>query len=141
MVEEVAFPLPRLLTAEIIAHAQAGYPEEVCGLISGRAGAPVAVHPGRNISPTPRVTYELDHETLALQIQFEDQRLELFGVYHSHPQGPEGPSETDVRLAFYPDAVYVIVSLADIARPVVRAFRINSTRPSTNDRMSNVMNE
>ena len=66
----------------------------------------MAVHRGRNISPTPSVAYELDHETLALQIEFEDRGLAYWAIYHSHPQGPETPSETDVRLAFYPEAVY-----------------------------------
>ncbi|MGE5602599.1 MAG: Mov34/MPN/PAD-1 family protein [Nitrososphaerales archaeon] len=124
MVEEVAFPLPAGLADEIVAHARAGYPEEVCGLISGRSGAPLAVHRGRNISPTPQVAYELDHETLALQIGFEDEGLELLAIYHSHSQGPETPSETDIRLAYYPEAVYVILSLAEPGRPVLRAFRI-----------------
>ncbi len=126
MVEEVAFELPEALAGEIVAHAREGWPEEVCGLISGKDGAPVAVHRGRNISPTPRVAYELDHETLALLMQLEDEGLELVGIYHSHPQGPEGPSETDVRLAYYPEAVYVIVSLVEPGRAVVRAFRIPS---------------
>ncbi len=124
MVEEVEFGLPPALEAEIVAHAQRGYPEEVCGLVSGRDGAPLGVHPGRNISPTPRVAYELDHETLALQIGFEEQGLELAAIYHSHPHGPETPSETDVRMAFYPDAIYIIVSLAWPQAPVVRAFRM-----------------
>jgi proteasome lid subunit RPN8/RPN11 len=125
LVEEVERRLPDALLAEVIAHSQEGYPEEVCGLISGLAGAPVAVHRGRNISPTPRVAYELDHETLALQIEFEDRGMALWGIYHSHPQGPEMPSETDIGLAFYPESLYLIVSLADITRPVVRAFRIS----------------
>ena len=64
------------------------------------------------------------HETLALQVQFEDQGLALWGIYHSHPEGPETPSETDVKLAYYPDAVYVIVSLAEPEIPVVRGFKI-----------------
>jgi proteasome lid subunit RPN8/RPN11 len=125
VVEEVGFPLPDALAAEIVAHARAGYPQEVCGLISGRAGAALAVHPGRNISPAPLVAYELDHETLALQIGLEDQGLELLGIYHSHPRGPETPSETDVSLAFYPEPVYLIVSLARPDQPVLRAFRIS----------------
>ena len=124
MVEEVACHLPETLLAEMVAHAREGYPEEVCGLISGPEGSPGQVHRGRNISATPRVAYELDHETLALQIQFEDQGLALWGIYHSHPHGPEMPSETDVRLAYYPEAVYVIVCLADPGNPVLRAFRI-----------------
>jgi proteasome lid subunit RPN8/RPN11 len=125
VVEEAVLRLPGALATEIVHHALAGYPEEVCGLIAGRGGEPISVHRGRNISPTPRVTYELDHETLALQIQFEEQGLDLWGIYHSHPNGPETPSETDEALAFYPDAVYVIVSLVEPTRPVIRGFKID----------------
>ncbi len=124
MVTEIVLDVPEALRAEIISHAQAGYPEEVCGLIAGRASEPITVHRGRNISPTPRVAYTLDYDTLARQIEFEDQGLTLWGIYHSHPAGPEAPSATDIELAFYPDAIYVIVSLADPERPTVRGFRI-----------------
>lgn len=119
-----ALYLPAELTAQIIAHAQQGYPEEVCGLVAGRAGCAAEVHPGRNISPTPRVAYELDHETLARMIEFEDAGLELVAIYHSHPAGPEVPSATDIARAAYPDAVYLILSLADPTRPTLRGFWI-----------------
>lgn len=116
--------LPAELGAQLLAHAQQGHPEEVCGLVAGRAGCATEVHPGRNISPTPRVAYELDHDTLARMIAFEDAGLELVAIYHSHPAGPEVPSAADIARAAYPDAVYLIVSLADPARPVLRGFRI-----------------
>lgn len=116
--------LPEELAAQILAHAQLGYPEEVCGLVAGRSGCATEVHPGRNISPTPRVAYELDHDTLARMIDFEDAGLELVAIYHSHPAGPEVPSATDIARAAYPDAVYLIVSLAEPTRPVMRGFRI-----------------
>ncbi len=88
----------------------------------------VAVYPGRNISQTPRVAYELDHDTLARMIDFEDAGLALAAIYHSHPRGPETPSATDVAQAYYPEAVYLICSLADPARPVLRGFRIAAGR-------------
>ncbi len=116
--------LPEELAAQILAHAQLGYPEEVCGLVAGRSGCATEVHPGRNISPTPRVAYELDHDTLARMIDFEDAGLELVAIYHSHPAGPEVPSATDIARAAYPDAVYLILGLADPARPSLRGFRI-----------------
>lgn len=109
---------------EIIAHAAAGYPEEVCGILSGRDGAAAALYPGRNVSPRPQVTYELDVETLARQIEFEDAGLMLAAIYHSHPAGPEIPSPTDIARAAYPEAVYIICSLADRTRPCLRGFRI-----------------
>lgn len=109
---------------EIIAHAAAGHPEEVCGIISGRDDAAVALYPGRNVSPRPQVTYELDAETLIRQIDFENAGLMLAAIYHSHPAGPETPSPTDIARAAYPDAVYIICSLVDRARPSLRGFRI-----------------
>lgn len=125
-VTRVALDLPPGMVEQIIAHAQAGYPEEVCGLVAGREGQAVEAHPGRNVSPTPRVAYEMDAETLMRMVEWEDAGLALVAIYHSHPQGPEGPSETDVAQATYPEAAYIIVSLAERGRPVVAAFRINA---------------
>ena len=116
--------LPAETVAAIVEHAQACYPDEACGLVAGRDGAAGAVYPGRNIAPTPRTAYELDHDTLARMIDIEDAGLALAAIYHSHPHGPETPSVTDVTQAYYPEAVYLICSLADPARPVVRGFRI-----------------
>jgi [CysO sulfur-carrier protein]-S-L-cysteine hydrolase len=122
------FLLPPEFLADIVAHARAGYPQEVCGIIAGRCGVAVALYRGRNISPTPNVAYELDHETLARQIDFEDAGLILAAIYHSHPHGPETPSPTDIAHAFYPDSVYLIASLAMFDRPVVRGFKITDRR-------------
>ena len=85
-------------------------------------------HPGINVSPTPAVAYELDLDTLFKQVAFEEAGLKLVGIYHSHPQGPETPSATDIERAFYPDAVYLICSLAERDRPVLRGFRISDGR-------------
>jgi proteasome lid subunit RPN8/RPN11 len=112
------------IVAQIVEHALSGYPDEVCGLVAGRGGVATAAYPGRNISPTPSDTYELDHDTLARMIDFEDAGLELTAIYHSHPRGPETPSPTDVALAFYPATVYLIISLATSELPLLRGFRI-----------------
>ncbi len=49
---------------------------------------------------------------------------ELVAIYHSHPQGPARPSRIDIERAYYPNAAYVIVSLAEPERPLAAAFRI-----------------
>jgi proteasome lid subunit RPN8/RPN11 len=116
------------IAAQIGAHARSGYPHEVCGLVAGRSGVVTAAYPGRNISPTPADTYELDHDTLARVFDFEDAGLELVAIYHSHPRGPETPSPTDIAYAFYPDSVYLIISLTTPDQPVVRGFRITDRR-------------
>ncbi len=125
---EASLILPPEIAAQIIAHARAGYPEEVCGLVAGAAGRATIIYPGRNISPTPRVSYKLDHDTLTRMIDIEDAGLELLAIYHSHPNGPEIPSHVDVEQAYYPESIYLICSLANPDQPVLRGFRIGEDR-------------
>ena len=49
---------------------------------------------------------------------------ELIGIYHSHTGSPAYPSPTDVTLAYYPEAVYVIVSLMNRKNPDVKGYII-----------------
>jgi proteasome lid subunit RPN8/RPN11 len=115
------------LFSEIIAHAREAAPNECCGLIGGgHEGDARTVYRTRNIAANPLVTYEAAPEDLfAAQRHMRERDEELIAIYHSHPraQDPE-PSATDVRLAYYPSAVYLIVGLAS-DEPCVRAFRIS----------------
>ncbi len=71
------------------------------------------------------VTYRLDpEEQFRAFTEIEDKGWELLAIYHSHSHSPAYPSATDLELAFYPDALYLIISLADRDRPTIRAFRI-----------------
>jgi [CysO sulfur-carrier protein]-S-L-cysteine hydrolase len=115
--------LPVSLGHAIVAHARAGYPNEVCGLIVGSQETGLVLYRGQNVAPAPRVSFELDSGTLLRQIEFEEQGLELVAIYHSHPAGPEEPSVTDVAYAFYPEVAAIICSLAG-AEPRLRAFSI-----------------
>ena len=49
---------------------------------------------------------------------------DLWAIYHSHTHSEAYPSETDQRLAFYPDARYLLLSLQDREEPVIRSFWI-----------------
>ena len=55
--------------------------------------------------------------------EIDDAGLDLVGIYHSHVSSPAYPSRTDAEQAFWPDAVYVIVSLAG-GGAEVRGYRI-----------------
>jgi proteasome lid subunit RPN8/RPN11 len=84
----------------------------------------VKVFAMRNMDASP-MSYRLDSkEQLEVFDRMDAEGLELFGIYHTHTHTEAYPSETDRRLAFYPEARYVIVSLSDRDKPVVRAFRI-----------------
>ncbi len=112
--------------AEVIQHARDEAPHECCGLIGGRDAHTQTVYPLRNVANDPLVTYEAAPEDLfAAQRAMRNSGQQLLAIYHSHPRSNDPqPSETDVRLAYYPSAVYFIVGLGD-AEPCLRAFRIS----------------
>ncbi len=114
--------LPQPLAEAIIAHARAGKPEEVCGLVRGRVGRAIGVFPARNIAPNPITDYEVESKALLAQVEWEDAGDELIALYHSHPQDPAYPSASDAIQAYYPDSVYLICSLLDDARPDLKGF-------------------
>ena len=115
--------ISRRLLDEVIAHARAEAPNECCGMIAARDGEAVAVHRARNAAASP-LRYEMDGmEQYRIQTAIEDAGLDLGAIYHSHTRSAPYPSQTDVNLAFYPDALYVIVGL-EHAEPEVRAYTI-----------------
>ena len=118
--------LDQIHVAEIIAHAREESPAECCGLIGGAAdGVARTVYRARNMAAQPLVTYEAAPEDLFLaQRAMRERGEQLIAIYHSHPRATDPqPSQTDVRLAYYPSAVYFIVGLGS-EEPCVRAFRI-----------------
>jgi len=105
---------------KMMGQARADAPLETCGLLAGRDGRVTRVLPVPNILRSP-VAFRMDGQALADAMVACD--YEPLGIYHSHPAGPPVPSPTDVAESFYPDSVYVIISLAQ-EPPSVRAFRI-----------------
>ena len=59
--------------------------------------------------------------------------LDLVGIFHSHTHSEAYPSETDRRQAFYPEAHYLLVSLADRNNPDLRAFTIRDGQVDEQD--------
>jgi [CysO sulfur-carrier protein]-S-L-cysteine hydrolase len=115
--------ISRQLLDEVIAHAREDAPNECCGMIASSDGEAVAVHRARNAAASP-FRYEMDGmEQYRIQTAIEDAGLELGAIYHSHTRSAPEPSQTDINLAFYPEALYVIVGLKSPA-PDVRAWRI-----------------
>jgi len=109
----------------IVAHAQDEYPNECCGLLAGSGGRVQQIYRMDNAEHSP-ATYRVDPRDLLRVFQeLDGVGLELVGIYHSHTHSPAYPSPTDVRYAEgYPEAVHVIVSLADRTSPALRAFTI-----------------
>ncbi|WP_435196079.1 desampylase [Natronomonas sp. EA1] len=104
--------LSRAVYDDIVAHAREGAPEEVCGVLGGEGREVTTVKRAENVAATPETRYELaPAEQLSLLRAIEDAGEEVVGFYHSHPRGPRAPSETDERLATWPDHVYLILAL------------------------------
>jgi proteasome lid subunit RPN8/RPN11 len=116
--------LDRVFFDEMVEHGLAAFPNEACGLLAGKEGRPVKFFAMANQDASP-ASYRLDpREQLKVFDEIEDEDWELLGIFHTHTHSDAYPSETDLRQAFYPEAMYVVMSLSDRANPVVRAFRI-----------------
>jgi proteasome lid subunit RPN8/RPN11 len=112
----------------MLEHARREFPNEACGLLATEDGVVREVYPIENADASP-VHYRMEpQEQLRAMLDMEDRGWELGGIYHSHTHTRAYPSQTDVGLAFYPDATYIIVSLARMDQPEIRAFRIVDER-------------
>ena len=127
--ESATVRIPRSLVDEMIAHAREDLPNEACGIVHAKDGTPVSVHRVTNVAASPYRFEMHGMEQMRLE-QARDERGEtLFAIYHSHVASRAYPSPTDVRMAFfppgeveqeptYPEALYVLISLADDPPPV-----------------------
>lgn len=120
-------PPPQRLQLE--AWARADYPKEACGLLVGRklpeGGEVHAVRLARNLN-TERAhdRYELDPEDfLATDRQARELGLEILGVWHTHPDHPAVPSETD-RAAAWPGWSYLILAVQAGGVAALRSWRL-----------------
>ena len=82
-------------------HVAEQAPLEACGLLAGKQDSVEAVLKVRNAVQSP-VRFRMDaQEQYNAFVWIEDNDLELVGIYHSHPSGPETVSPTDIDEAAY----------------------------------------
>ena len=111
----------------MFAHARECAPAECCGLLGVREARAESVYRLRNVARDPALTYEAAPEELFDAQRRMRERVEtLTAIYHSHPRSSDpAPSPTDVKLAFYPTAVYFIIGFDERGECALRAFRIS----------------
>lgn len=91
----------------MIRHVSEQAPLEACGLLAGKQGRVEKVLLIRNQVQSP-VRFVMDpYEQLDAFEWIDSQALELIGIFHSHPAGPETPSATDIAEAAY-EVVHII---------------------------------
>lgn len=122
--------LPRVVFEAMLAHVQAGYPNEACGVLAGANGQVVKHYPAANASDTPETFSEIgSRELLAIWDEIDTHDWDVFAYYHSHPQTPAYPSPRDIALAQgWPGTCSLIFSLRDRQQPELRAFLIPADR-------------
>jgi proteasome lid subunit RPN8/RPN11 len=120
----------------MLEHSRQGYPYEVCGVLLGRAASPLrveAVVPVINReTEQPRVRYQIAPEDLMrIQREARERGQEIVGYYHSHPDHPARPSETDRRIAaegLSDGVVHVVVGVERGERAVASAWTFRDAR-------------
>ena len=107
----------------MVEHARRESPNECVGVLGTRDGEPVLLLEAENARHSP-LAYEIaPQELLRVHDRLDEDELEVGAIYHSHTRTEPVPSQTDINLAFYPEALYIIVGLAG-DEPDIRAFRI-----------------
>jgi proteasome lid subunit RPN8/RPN11 len=118
--------IPRKITNQLLHFAQQSPDAEICGLIGGKKGLATRCYPINNRADQPLQRFLLDAEQqISAMATMRDQGEELFAIYHSHPSAPAIPSDTDLELAAYPKALYLIISLNTKGVLEMRGFKIN----------------
>lgn len=115
---------------EIIQHCREEYPKEACGILAGKIVEHSIlnierIYKMKNISENPETCYFMEpEEQFKVFKEMRNLNLKLVGIYHSHTGTSAYPSKRDVDMAFYPEAIYVIISLKNFDNPDVRGFKI-----------------
>ena len=115
--------IPAAMRDEIVAHARAGLPNEACGIIAGHHDHAERFFAAESDEPSPYYYRIESRDQIRIMNEIDDAGLDLIGIYHSHTSSPAYPSRTDAEQAFWPDAVYIIVSLAE-AEADIRGYKI-----------------
>lgn len=115
---------------QLVAQARRDAPNETCGLIGGRDERALRIYPLQNVDENPRVRYLAEPQELlqAIRDVEEGHDWQILAIYHSHPASPAYPSPTDVARAFYPDAIYILISLLNPELAQVRGFQIKDEK-------------
>jgi proteasome lid subunit RPN8/RPN11 len=83
-------------------------PEEACGLVAGVGNESRLIIPVTNILHDA-FRFRLDpNEELKAFMYVEDKGWDILAVYHSHPNGIDHPSPTDIDELTFPGIIYLI---------------------------------
>ena len=113
----------------MLAAARDAAPLEACGLLGGADDKAKEFYELTNIDKSGEHYSMIPEEQFAAVKDMRSKKLNMVAIWHSHPATPARMSEEDMRLAFTPDVVYLILSLADSGKPEIRGFAVENNVP------------
>lgn len=116
--------VPQSIINQIIEHAKTEFPDEACGILAGRGNKVSSIFKMANTDKSAESFLMGPKEQFAVVKKMRQENLEMLAIYHSHPATPARPSAKDIEMAFYPGVSYLIISLADFDKPMIKAFQI-----------------
>jgi proteasome lid subunit RPN8/RPN11 len=124
--------IPRLIISKLIEHSLLEDPNECCGYLLGNQEEVKEIFLSKNIHKTPITRYTMDPlDMLEADNICEEKNLEILAIYHSHTHSQAYPSITDIKNAInsgWTDPKYILVSLVEKTRPIIRAYNISSDK-------------
>lgn len=121
--------IPRIIVNRMLGHAQRSLPEECVGILSGQGHNISGCHPLTNQLQDSKKFMAEPSEQIQLLRQLREEGLELTAIYHSHPQSSATPSAADIQQAYYPEALYLIISLQTDGRMEINGYLIQNGQP------------
>ena len=117
--------ISRALLDQIHRHLESGYPNEACGVMLGKGGVSTEIVSADNQrTDSARNRYLIDPLSyMKIEKDADRRKIQVLGIYHSHPDVAARPSETD-RQAGFPNLSYLIVSVADGKAVESRSWRL-----------------
>jgi proteasome lid subunit RPN8/RPN11 len=124
--------LSRKITNQILHQAQQSPEQEICGLLGAKEDVAYTCYPINNTAKKPETRFYMDEkQQINALATMRNNNEKLFAIYHSHPTAPATPSVTDIKLAAYPNAVYLIISLNTKGVLEIKGFKIDEKSTET----------
>ena len=118
------------LLEEISKNVRKGYPQEACGVLAGSKDIEIKtvkeIHAVAN-GESAKDKFTIDSkEFKKIDEELKSRGLAVIGIYHSHPDAPASPSETD-REAAWPVYSYVIFSVIKGKGVTCKSWELNES--------------
>ncbi|OGV70452.1 MAG: hypothetical protein A2283_19085 [Lentisphaerae bacterium RIFOXYA12_FULL_48_11] len=114
---------------KMVSASKAAVPNEACGLLAGTGNKITKFYGLTNADASPEHFSMIPEEQFAVIKDMRKSGVQMLAIWHSHPSTPARMSDEDMKLAFTPDTVYVILSLAKPDVPSLRGYQISDNKP------------